>query len=403
MYTFFFAFRFLRSRKTNLLCVLGIVLGVMTMVVVVSVMKGFSREFRERIRGMLSHVIVESYSPEGFGNPQELIDRIEKIPKVKGAAPRVETLVLVQAFGQTTWSWLIGVDPAAETKVSRLASYVEGEFRFDDGAGTEGLIVGIELGKFMNMFPGSLATVHSLGKDGAKESILPIMGKFKSGMYEYDSRQMYGSLATVRKLLDMKDGATTISIMVEDYRTDAEEVRNRVVRELEGQGLFRVQTWEERRANLLTAANLEKNVMAVILAFIILVAAFSISGTLSMMVTHKTRHIGIMKSMGATRSGITTIFLTVGFLMGLIGSVLGTTGGLIFLNRVNWLHELVYRKTGIAVFPPNVYYLDAIPNEIDPVTIFATCAVTVTLSVCAAVLPALRAARLDPVEALRYE
>jgi lipoprotein-releasing system permease protein len=352
---------------------------------------------------MLSHVIVESYSPEGFGDPRKLVEKIERIPKVKGAAPRVETLVLVQAFGQTTWSWLIGVDPAAERKVSRLAGYVEGEFRFDDGEGTEGLIVGVELGKYMNMFSGSLVTVHSLGKDGAKETVLPVMTKFKSGMYEYDSRQMYGPLATVRELLDMKDGATTIAVMVENFRTDAEEVKDRVARELEEEGLFRVQTWEERRANLLTAANLEKNVMAVILAFIIVVAAFSISGTLSMMVTHKTRTIGIMKSMGATRSGVTTIFLAVGGLMGLIGSVLGTAGGLLFLNRVNWLHDLVYRKTGVAVFPPNVYYLDAIPNEIDPVTIVLTCAVTIALSVGAAVLPAFRAARMDPVESLRYE
>ncbi len=399
MYSLFFARKFLWARKINLICILSIALGVMTMTVVVSVMRGFGVEFRERIRGMLSHIVVEGRSAAGIDDANELITRIRAIEHVKAASPRVETLAFVQCYGHTTWTWLLGVDPQSEVRVSRLDDYVKGGLNFGkDG----GLIVGSELAVLMGIVPDDTVTVMCPGPAQMRETSLRVTGRFKSGMYEYDSRQMYAPIKSVQELMGIGDRVTSISVAIDDYDANASAVVA-AIEEAGARWLVSVQTWEQMRVNLLRAVDLEKNVMAVILAFIIVVAAFSITGTLSMMVVQKTRQIGIMKSMGGGYWGIMRIFVLEGLLMGLVGAGLGTVGGLAFLSRVNWVADRVHDITGFSVFPKTVYYLDKIPADINSTTIAVTFVATVLLSVLAAVYPAHRAARLDCVEALRYE
>ncbi|MDA1138818.1 MAG: ABC transporter permease [Planctomycetota bacterium] len=227
-----------------------------------------------------------------------------------------------------------------------------------------------------------------------------LAGRFKTGNYENDSRSIYIPLKDAQKLIGLQNKVSGISVRLDDFRL-ADQVVDNISKAI-GPG-FTVETWEAQRAILLAAIDNERNVMAVVLMFISIVAGFCIMATLWMMVVERTRDIGILKSIGGTSAGVMSIFLLNGTLIGLLGAILGTVCGLGFLRIMNPLADLVEIKTGWHPFPKSLYYLDGIPAATDPMDVAVIASAAVIISFMAAFYPARRAAGMDPITAIRYE
>ncbi len=418
MYKLFISLRYLRRKKITFFAVAGVAVGVMTLIVVLSVMSGFDKELRSKIRGTLAHIIVMKRGIYGFENYEEIINRIKSFEHVQACAPYIEGPALLNVRGAKVFAYFKGVDPVAETKVGDFENYinqfgneprdllmVHGEKKTPSAFG------GTEL---LRISPGDPETdPESFVKDGEKVVLVAIKGwdrinvksfviagKVKSGMYDVDKNYIYIPLKVAQELVGTKDSVTAISVKLDDYKY-AQLVRDRLQRDL-GIGFY-VQTWEDARETFLKAVALERRVMAFILFFIIIVAGFNILAILTMIVFEKSKDIGILKAIGATTNGIMSIFLLNGLLIGLFGSAVGTGLGLAFISRINSIERIVYKYSGWRPFPPEVYYFNEIPADVDFKSIIIIVSVSIACGVLFSIYPASKAARLNPVETLRYE
>jgi lipoprotein-releasing system permease protein len=403
----FLGLRYLKPKRTfvsviTLISLFGVTIGVWVLIAVIAVMSGFDRELRDKLMGMNAHVTITSGNL--ITNGEQIVQAALKEPHVRGASPFAVGPVLVEFNRRTTTPFLKGIDPKREVIVSKLGTYIrEGSL---DLAG-EKVVIGQEFAAQYGIFLGDKITVYSprnLEKKG-EEVYLPmdltVTGIFQSGMYEYDAGLIFTSLETAQELYDLGTAIHGVELTTDDPFAGASAVADNLNRRLPA-GL-RAQTWAQMNSRLLGAIQVEKTMMFVILIFIIIVAAFGITSTLITVTVQKTKEIGVIKALGATSGKILRIFLLQGFIVGVFGVAVGVVLGLLTVRNINPISHFLSRVAGIDLFPRDIYNFPQIPASLSTSDLLTIAGSALVICTLAGLIPALRAARLEPVEALRYE
>ena len=492
MYKLLLCWRYLRTRYLAMVCIVSVMLGVATLIVVNSVMGGFSTKLKERLHGVLSDVVIEAGDYGGFRDPVGKMAFIRKDPvlnaRIEAMTATLEIFAMLQfehnGTPYTRPVRVIGIEPIGRSQVGGFQEYLvkesnrldpskvfelddEGQrrFRFNqppprqelpplpldahdlnpgDLAGlpppppppvhsgplkpppepppavvhiTHGAIIGYAIGNYRRpaaepgkaaeeictLAPGDTFVLTTV--TGAR--LKPVCDRFvvtdyiKTEMSEYDSNYVYVPLEHWQKLRGMDDRVTSIQIKLKNY-ADAPLVVDRL-RQMFRNTNFQINTWEEKQGPLLAAIGVEKGILNVLLFMIVGVAGFGILAIFSMIVVEKTRDIGILKALGASNGGVMRIFLAYGLLLGLVGAGLGTVLGLLFTHNINEIEKVLTKLTSHELFPRNIYYFSDIPTDIQAMSVILVNVGAVAIAVLFSVLPALRAAMLHPVQALRYE
>ncbi len=402
----FLGLRYLRPKRTfvsviTLISLAGVTIGVWVLIVVIAVMSGFDRELRDKLLGMHPHV---SISGGLINNPNELIATCLQNPQIKGAAPFVMGLVLVEYDRRVSTPFLRGIDPTNEITKSKLGSYIKDGSLDLDG---EKVLIGRELAAQYGIYLGDKITVYSPRnlQSGQDEVYLPldltVTGIFQSGMYEHDAGIVFTSLETAQELYGLGSAVHGIELMTSDPIHAAHAVATELNKQLPSP--LYAQTWAQMNQRLLNAIQVEKSVMFFILTFIIVVAAFGITSTLITVTVQKTKEIGIIKALGASSKKILSIFLLQGLIVGALGVAMGVGLGLVTIENINPINRFLSSVVGIDLFPKDIYNFSEIPAylTVSDLTVIGISALVICT--IAGLLPALRAARMEPAEALRHE
>lgn len=413
-YELLIGFRYLKSKRRQALISLitvlssgGVALGVMALIVVLSVMSGFERDLRDKILGTNAHVVLLRFGETGITDAAQLLPVIVQAPHVVAAAPFTLNQVMLTSRHGVMGAVIRGIDPHQERQVTDLERNIQ-----EGGVDwlrrePEGIILGkalagnlgVKLGDPVNVVSPVGGGVTPLGM-APRVTQFTLVGIFEAGMYEYDSGLAYIAIPAAQAFFRMGESVTGVEIKLDDiYR--APQVAAHLQEAL---GFpFYARTWIDMNKSLFSALQLEKTVMFIILVMIVLVAAFGMVSTLTMVVMEKTREIAILKSMGATAAGIMKIFMIEGMVIGGAGTLLGLLGGLVVTVNLDGIVRFIERLFGITAFPRDVYFLDKLPHQVNIPDVVAVMVVAFVISFLATLYPSWQASRLNPVEALRYE
>ena len=403
------AVRYLRSRRQEgfisviaWFSLLGIALGVATLIIVMSVMNGFRIELLTRIMGLNGHVAV--YGREAIVDYGALVQKIGEIGGVLDVTPQMHGQVMATAGSAAAGALVRGITPAdLDARRTIPASIVSGSL--DDFAESPSIVVGARLARKLNVAVGDRMTLISPSSTPTAFGSVPrtrafkIIALFDVGMYEYDSTFVFMPLGQAQLFFGGGDTVNAIELLVEDPNR-VEAVRAPLAEAI-GAGRYSVD-WKQRNSSFFNALMVERNVMFLILTLIILVAAFNIISSMIMLVNDKRASIAIMRTMGATQGMITRIFFMSGASVGVIGTVGGSLLGLAFCRNIETIRQWLQSLSGTELFSAEIYYLSKLPAEIDPVEVTLVICMALFLSFAASVYPSWRASRTDPVEALRY-
>ena len=369
----------------SLISVVGIAVGVGALIVVLAVMNGFDDQMKTSIIGLRAHLVVEKDTD--FSEWAAVERNIEKSGLASGVSTYVEGQALLQSGEWGTGVLVRGIDTRREKTVSRFYQYVK-QGTLSDRA--DGVVLGAELAHHAGLHIGSRVLIATQAMD--KPVPLVVEGIFTSGMYEYDANLAFVNLPCAQKIFNMKSSVSGLSVYLKDADR-AEAVKTKFHEFL---GLrYRVRTWSDMNRTLFSALKLEKIVMFLILALIILVASLNIAGSLTILVIDKTKDVGILRALGAAPASLVKIFAMDGLVLGLLGA----TGGLAAGSAICF----ILKKTRLVELPPEIYYIDRLPVKMNASDTLWVVAVAVGLSLVSAFYPAITAGRLDPVKALRYE
>ena len=378
----------------------GVCVGVMALIVVVGVMSGLQQELRDRILGTNPHIMVLTYGEglrlDGWEIP---LAEVRLDADVKVAEPFVYSEVLI--FQDVNYQQGMALRGVTGESAEHLAGQlVAGSFAFDDtSSGLPGIVLGFRLANRLLVFSGdTVSLVSGHGAELTPAGFIPkfkkfeVVGLFKSGMYEYDNQMGYVSLATAQELLGLGEAVTGLALWVRDPWI-ADAVAERLEAALAYP--YTLRDWKRMNEGLFSALKLEKMAMTLILLLIVLVAAFNIVSTLIMVVTDKTREIGILRSMGMTAKRILRVFMLQGLAIGVAGTSMGVAGGVL----LSWTID----HFGLISLPGGVYLIDRLPITLNPLDLVLIAVASVLISFVATIFPSRQASRLAPVEAIRHE
>lgn len=444
-------------------------LGVATLIVVNSVMAGFSTKLRQRLHGLLSDIVIEARDFQGFADPKGKMALIRSDPflsqRIEAMTPTLEIFGMIrfQCNGSPIARpvHIIGIDPIGRARVGGFAEHLllhsdQPSFELsaealkhqrllhprhrldrlaammlppptDDKPAPDPppsreelpstIIVGYAIAHFRaklkpdetpkeirTLEPGDDVIVTTISGQALKpvEWRCAVCDYFKSEMSEYDANYVFVPLEELQRLRTMEGRATSIQIRLKDYR-DLHAVKDRLQVLLPVGWELTVHTWEDKQGPLLAAISIEKGILNVLLFMIIAVAGFGILAIFSMIVVEKTRDIGILKALGASNTGVLNIFLSYGLLLGAVGALLGSVIGTAITIYINEIEQFLTKWTGHELFDRSVYYFNEIPTDLNVWSLLLINGGAVAIAVLFSVLPALRAALLHPVRALRYE
>ena len=378
----------LERKKQSILSIVGVFIGITVLIVSLGVSNGLDKNMINSILSLTSHINV--YSPENIPNYEELVKNIEEVKGVKGAVPTIETQGIIKYEGHgepyVAGVKVVGYDLDKAIKVMKLDDYIiDGKIDVED---KKSILIGKELAASMGAMVGDKVKLITSEETDLE---MTVGGIFQSGFYEYDLNMVLIPLQTAQYITYSDETVGRLSVRL-DNPYDAQELIYDVARKLPTD--LYIGTWGEQNRALLSALTLEKTIMLVVFSLIAIVAGFLIWITLNTLVREKTKDIGIMRAMGFSKKNIMLIFLIQGIILGIIGIILGIIVSLILLYYIkNYAVDLV----------SNIYYLKDIPIEISLKEIAIIVGANFTVILISSIFPAYRAAKLENVEALRYE
>jgi lipoprotein-releasing system permease protein len=404
--------RYLRARRGErfvsviaIFSLVGIALGVATLIIVMSVMGGFKVDLLSRILGFNGHLGV--YGAGGrLANYDDIAARIRKIPDVVSVIPVVDGQVLLSGQGQSSGGFVRGIRQDDLKSLHSVSDHVLAG-SLDQFQGDDAIAVGVGLARKFGLGIGSDLTLISPQGAATAFGTMPrvraykIVAIFQVGENEYDSAYVFQPLEAAQVYFQKPNAATQLEVMVAD--PDRVSAVHRAIFEALKDVPVQIIDWTQSNNSFFAAVQVEQNVMFLILTLIILVAAFNVISSLIMMVKDKTRDIAVLRTLGAGRGAVMRIFLMCGASVGITGTVFGLILGVLFCWNIETIQHWVEAVTGTSVFNPEVYYLTHLPARLDWHEVMQVVIMALALSLLATLYPSWRAARTDPVEALRHE
>ena len=405
------AFRYLRARKSesfvsviSAFSFLGIMLGVATLIIVMSVMNGFRAELTGRILGLNGHMNVVSNT--GAINPyDDWVTMLGTVDGVNVVLPQIEKQALLSVKGASTGVMVRGITQDSFNKKPVLGDAItDGDMSaFNEGTG---VIIGVELARKYRLYPGDeLVMLSPQGKASPFGTIprsrqFEVSAIFDVEMYEYNQGFVFMPLLAAQQFFDLKDSINTIEMFTADTQKTQDYID-----EIQPQipPTLRIYDWRQSNGSFFNALQVERNVMFLILTLIILVAAFNIVSSMIMLVKDKAKDIAILRTIGASHQSMLKIFILTGGMIGIAGTIAGTLLGIGFALNIETIRQVLEGLTGTELFSAEIYFLTQLPAEVDWTEVISVIAMALAISLLATLYPAWRAAKLDPVEVLRYE
>ena len=403
----FLGIRYLKAKRKQafisiitIISVVGVMVGVMALIVVLSVMNGFRAELMSKILGVNAHLLVRNYGGE-FNNYGKILKDINSIEGVLATTPSIYSQVMVNSSGNVSGAVLRGLHTESAVKVIDIEPMIkEGLLSSLNNLhdGLPGIIIGSELAKQIGVLPGEIIKVIApqgkltpLGRTPNSRNYR-VTALFNSGMYEYDLTMAYVSLKNAQDFLGIDDRVTGIEVKVKEaYQSDS------VVKSIKNilDYPYWIQDWKTRNRSLFSALKLEKITMFIILTMIVLVGALNIISALVMVVMEKTRDVAILRAMGATKGSVMKIFMIQGLFVGVAGTLAGLISGLTICQLLS--------KYKFIELPSDIYYISTLPVRVETLDVILVTFAALGISFLATIYPSWHASRLNPVEALRYE
>ncbi len=409
---FYIGLRYTRAKKRTqfisfitLTSVLGIALGVTALITVLSVMNGFQDELRQRILGMTAHATITGRSGQLADWPL-LAEKVKHTPHLQGMAPFVRGQVMLNFDRRVSGSVLRGILPGQEKQVSDVGQKMKLGQLSSLKAGSFNIVLGKELANYLGVMLGDKVTVISPQVNSTPAGIIPrlrrftVTGIFEVGMYEYDRNMALVHLNDAAKLFRMGDKVSGLRLKLDDL-FHAPAISKQLANQLYPD--YRVSDWTRAHSNFFRAIQTEKRVMFIILLLIVAVAAFNIVSTLVMVVTDKRGDIAILKTQGLSNASVMGIFIVLGCVIGIFGTLLGTVGGVLLALNVETIVPAIEQLFGVHFMSADVYYISEVPSKLDWNDVYQIAAMAFLLTLLATLYPAWQASRINPAEVLRYE